>query len=82
MSKPRSRILEYFEINSNDKSKTYCPICKDKLKRGDNDPRSYGTSGLINHLFSNSEELCEYSGICYKAKKRKLKEDDNTQQSL
>jgi hypothetical protein len=75
--KQRSKIWDYFEINAIDESKADClvPQYKDKLKWGGNDPRSYGTSGLINHLRAkHPDEYKKYTGICDIEKKWKAEE--------
>ncbi|KAL3856957.1 hypothetical protein ACJMK2_011663 [Sinanodonta woodiana] len=73
----QSKIWDYFEINAIDESKADClaPQCKDKLKRGGNDPCSYGTSGLINYLCAKHlDEYKTFTGICDIEKKRKAEE--------
>ena len=72
----RSKIWEYYEINAADERRANCLVCKEQLKRGGNDPRSFGTTGLINHLRSKHHaEYEKYSGINEAAKKRKLEDE-------
>ena len=77
MSQPtRSKIWDYFKVNDVDESKANCLICKDKVKRGGHDVRSYGTTGLIHHLRKkHHENFQEYSNASEEAKKRKLENE-------
>ena len=72
----RSRIWEYFQVNDVDESKANCLICKDKVKRGGHDARSFGTTGLVYHLRSKHyAEFQEYSSASEAAKKRKIENE-------
>src|ERR1043165_2264237 len=78
----RSNIWDYFVINAVDEMKANCSICKEKLKRGGNDPRSFGTTALIAHLRSkHCTEFKEYLAIKEVAMKRKLEVENEKQSS-
>ena len=50
MSKPSSKVWEFYAVNAVSNKLANCLICSDKISRGGNDARSFGTSALINHL--------------------------------
>ena len=56
-SKKRSDIWKYFTINSDDESHVNCNTCSNKISRGGSNPRSYGTTGLVNHLRARHPEF-------------------------
>ena len=62
MSKPNSEIQNYFSINNDDETFALCnnQDCKYiKIARGGNNPRSYTTTNLKNHLKNHHSSLYE-----------------------
>ena len=66
--KKRSGIWKYFQINSIDESFVNCNTCSNKISRGGNNARSYGTTALVNHLRAKHPTLrVQYENECAQA---------------
>ena len=53
-------IWEYFTINTDDESKVMCNSCGKSLSRGGQNKKSWGHSGMKNHLSTHAIKYREF----------------------
>ena len=68
--KKRSTIWSFFVVDSDDKAKSVCLTCKEKVSRGSNNPKSFNMSNLRKHLEGHKDKFQEY--VAEEKKKQEL----------